>query len=361
MKLLQNKTSPAQDGFSEESGSLIQSLPYPVSLIDPEFNILTYNRAYAEVLTRACGNTRVKCFEVFHNNGKPPHDCPLLETLRSGKEAKSFIYEPTVQKHYLEITAPVGRGETGEVIIHTLIDITGFKESNSEIVELYANTINNMKEKEIRMQKGKDAFLNMLEDVNESFSELEDLFMKLIRVTVSALDAKSPWTRGHSERVSIFAENISREMALGEDDIKNLKLAGLLHDIGKLGTYDYLLEKPGALTKEEFEIVKRHPAEGVRILGDIKQLEDVIPFILFHHERLDGYGYPHGMKGHDIPLGARILHVADSYDSMTSDRPYRPAPGRGYALSELKKHKGTQFDPLVVEAFLKVLEREQGD
>jgi putative nucleotidyltransferase with HDIG domain len=195
----------------------------------------------------------------------------------------------------------------------------------------------------------------MLEDISESYKELEDLFLKLILVMVNALDAKSPWTKGHSERVSMYAEQIAKQMLIDEDEIKDIKLAGLLHDIGKIGTYDYLLDKPGRLTTEEFDIVKKHPDQGADILKEIKQLRNIIPYIKYHHEKLDGNGYPHKLKGHKSPLGAKILHVADSFDSMTSDRPYRPAPGIKYALSEMDKYKGTQFDPQVIEAFLEVL------
>ncbi len=229
------------------------------------------------------------------------------------------------------------------------------EEDNSGLIEIHSGTITELKNRALYAQRGRDAFLNMLEDISESYKELKDLFLKLVRVMVNALDAKSPWTKGHSERVSMYAEQIAMEMLIDGEEVKNLKLAGLLHDIGKIGTYDHLLDKPGKLTKEEFDIVKRHPAQGAVILQEIKQLKDIIPYIRFHHEKLDGNGYPDRLKGESIPLGARILHVADSFDSMTSDRPYRPAPGIEYALSELQRYKGTQFDYRVVEAFLKVL------
>ncbi len=228
------------------------------------------------------------------------------------------------------------------------------EQAYKELSEIYAN---NLKIQEQKARTGREAFLNMLEDLNESYKELEDLFIKLIRVMVNALDAKSPWTKGHSERVSMYTEQIAFEMLLDSEEIKNIKLAGILHDIGKIGTYDYLLDKPGKLTNEEYEIVKKHPAQGAVILKDIKQLKDIVPMIEYHHEKIDGTGYPYRLKGDEIPIGARILHVADSFDSMTSDRPYRPAPGIEYALSELNKYKGKQFDPQVVDAFLRVFEK----
>ena len=244
---------------------------------------------------------------------------------------------------------------------HSLFDITEIKsseQSNNELLDIYASSITDLKAREMKAQKGRDAFLNMLEDINESYKDLEDLFMKFIVVMVNALDAKSPWTKGHSERVSIYAEQIAMEIIMDEEEIKDIKLAGLLHDIGKIATYDYLLDKPKGLTNEEYEIVKKHPVQGVNILKEIKQLNEILPLIRYHHERIDGKGYPDKLKGSRIPLGARILHVADSFDSMTSDRPYRPAPGIEYALSELQNNSGTQFDEKVVDAFMKVLDKQ---
>ncbi|GAB4390057.1 MAG: hypothetical protein Kow0025_19490 [Thermodesulfovibrionales bacterium] len=229
------------------------------------------------------------------------------------------------------------------------------KNDYKRLAETYADSLIDLKKRELSLQRSRDAFLNMLEDISESYRELEDLFLRLVRVLVSALDAKSPWTRGHSERVAEYAERIALEMGVDGDEIKNISLAGLLHDIGKIGTFDQVLDKPSKLTPEEFEMVKRHPAQGASILKGIKQLRDVVPIVKFHHERPDGKGYPFGLKGPEIPLGARILHVADSFDSMTADRPYRAAPGYEFAVSELSRFSGTQFDPGVVEAALKVL------
>ncbi|MEW6585324.1 MAG: HD domain-containing phosphohydrolase [Nitrospirota bacterium] len=209
------------------------------------------------------------------------------------------------------------------------------------------------------MRKSRDAFLNMLDDVSQSYRELEQLFLGLVKAMVSALDAKSRWTRGHSERVALYSSRIAREYGMSEDKIKRMHLASLLHDIGKIGTYDYLLDKPERLTAEEFEVVKKHPAQGHDILKDIKQLKDILPFIRHHHERIDGGGYPDGLKGDEISLGARIMHIADSFDAMTADRPYRPAPGREFAISELKRCAGTQFDTRMVDIFLAVLQKTE--
>jgi len=142
-------------------------------------------------------------------------------------------------------------------------------------------------------------------------------------------------------------------MGLSEEEMEKIRLAALLHDIGIINKG--LIDKPVNLTDKELELIKKHPVQGVSILKPVKQLKDIIPLIRHHHERIDGKGYPDGLKGEDIPVGARILHVADSFDSMTADRPHRQAPGKEYAFLEFKRCINTQFDPRVTESALKVL------
>jgi PAS domain S-box-containing protein/putative nucleotidyltransferase with HDIG domain len=189
------------------------------------------------------------------------------------------------------------------------------------------------------------------------YEDLQQLLVGTITSLAAAIDAKSPWTNGHSERVTQYAVEIGKELGLKDHDLEMLRLSALLHDVGKIGTYDIVLDKPGKLTEEEFALVKKHPKKGAEILAPIKQLIDVIPGVLHHHERYDGKGYPDGLKEEDIPLQARILCVADSFDAMTADRPYRTASGKDYAISEIKRWSGTQFDPKVVAVFLGVLDR----
>ncbi len=191
------------------------------------------------------------------------------------------------------------------------------------------------------------------------YEELQQLLINTITSLASAIDAKSPWTKGHSERVTMYAVEIGERMGLSEEDLENLRLAGLLHDVGKIGTFDVILDKRGTLSMEEFNLVKKHPERGCEILAPIKQFKDILPAIRHHHERCDGMGYPGGLKREEIPLLARILCVADSFDSMTADRPYRPAPGVEYAVREFERCKGSQFDPEVVEAFIDVLGSEK--
>ncbi len=179
------------------------------------------------------------------------------------------------------------------------------------------------------------------------------------RVLAHAADKRSRWTKGHSERVTFYAVAIGKKMGLPNKDIETLKIAGLMHDIGRTGTYDALLDKPVGITEEEFELIKKHPARGAEIIKPISQLHGVSTAVKHHHERIDGKGYPDNLTGDVIPLSARIICVADSFDSISTDRPYRPRRRKEDALAELHIHAGRQFDPEIVQAFQSVF-RETG-
>jgi len=192
-------------------------------------------------------------------------------------------------------------------------------------------------------------------ELSKNYHELEDLFMGFVKAMVNALEAKSPWTRGHSERVAAFAQEIACELNLSERQRKAVTIASLLHDIGKIGTYGGILDKDSVLSDDEYDNVKMHSAQGADILRGIRHFEDVVLMIRHHHERMDGTGYPDGLKGDQIPMGARIVYVADAFDAMTEARPYRSAISIEEAMSELQKNAGTQFDTLVVDAWSRVL------
>jgi len=198
------------------------------------------------------------------------------------------------------------------------------------------------------------------EALRRSEADLRELFESFVRTMVNTLDAKSRWTKGHSRRVAVYAEQIAREIGLGEREIAELRMAALLHDIGKIGLRDSLLDKTEGLTEDEFKTMKAHAALGADLLKDIKQLRNITPAIRYHHERSDGSGYPEGLKGKEIGLYADIIHVADSFDSMTADRPYRHSLGKAYAVSELKRLAGEHFNPDLVNAFLNALGRKPG-
>jgi len=184
--------------------------------------------------------------------------------------------------------------------------------------------------------------------------DLRELFFTTIKSISSALDAKDTYTHGHSLRVTLFSLIICKELNLDEEFTGEIETAGLLHDIGKIGVPENILCKPGKLTDEEFNIVKLHPERGKKILNGIKRLSEVAFWLNSHHERWDGYGYPQKLKGEDIPLAARILAIADTYDAMTSDRSYRKGLPHETALAEIKRCAGSQFDSNIVDAFVKV-------
>ncbi len=178
-----------------------------------------------------------------------------------------------------------------------------------------------------------------------------------IEVLTALLEAKNSYTRGHSVRVGHLADALAQVLALGAEETKCIHLAGHLHDIGKIGVPDAVLLKTGKLTLEEWESVKQHPVIGGEILAKTAALASLAPLVRHHHERWDGEGYPDRLSGHDIPLGSRIIAVADSFDAMVSARPYRNALVLEWALGEIRKQSGRQFDPLVAEAFLFLAKR----
>jgi putative nucleotidyltransferase with HDIG domain len=183
----------------------------------------------------------------------------------------------------------------------------------------------------------------------------------LIIAFANALDAKSSWTQGHSQRVTTYALMIAEKLHINGEDRETLRIASLLHDVGKIGTYDVILDKPGPLTEEEWRLVKLHPIKGEEILKPIKQLQHVLPIIKYHHEMMDGTGYPDGLTGNEIPLLARILCLADSFDAMIMNRPYKQGISKTDALGEIQKNMETQFDVSVVKAFLSAMDAQNYD
>ena len=179
----------------------------------------------------------------------------------------------------------------------------------------------------------------------------------IVTALVTALAAKDPATKAHSERCSWYAPKLGEELGLSAEEASVVRLASLLHDIGKLGVPDEILTKPGPLTEDEWIQMKQHPAAAREILAQICAVADATPGIVHHHEHFNGSGYPDGLRGEEIPIASRILSVTDAFDAMTTDRPYRKAMSIEAAIEELERNSGSQFDPSVVEAFLRLLSR----
>jgi response regulator RpfG family c-di-GMP phosphodiesterase len=183
---------------------------------------------------------------------------------------------------------------------------------------------------------------------------LQENSLNVLRTMVNVLEQRDSYTAGHSRRVTEIALAIAARLELPEPEVKTLRLAGLIHDVGKIGIEDTILRKPGRLTEEEFAAIRTHPERGVQIIEPLDFLRGALPIVRHHHEYFDGCGYPAGLAGDAIPLGARIVAVADTYDAITSSRAYRVARPQEAALAELSRCSGSQFDPELVEAFLDI-------
>ena len=204
---------------------------------------------------------------------------------------------------------------------------------------------------------------NLKMRTSDLVDQQRSLFLSTVKSLASAIDAKDEYTRHHSTRVTEFTLKIARKMSFSEKEIGDLELAALLHDVGKIAVPENILNKPGKLTDQEYALIKEHSARGESILSPVIELKDIARIVRAHHEHYDGTGYPDGLKGREIPLGARIMAVADAYDSITSERPYRKAASHRFAMKEIIRCSGVQFDPEVVEHFLEIsgsLVREQG-
>lgn len=185
------------------------------------------------------------------------------------------------------------------------------------------------------------------------YEDLEELFMGMLHALVSSIDAKDPYTCGHSQRVAWLSRYLAMLAGIPEAQCQRVYLSGLLHDVGKIGISEPVLCKTGRLTRDEYDEMKRHPEIGARILQGVRQIEDLVPGVLSHHERMDGKGYPHGLTGDEIPMLGRIVCLADSFDAITSSRTYRRARPIQVAVAEIRRCSGTQFDPALTELFLR--------
>ena len=195
--------------------------------------------------------------------------------------------------------------------------------------------------------------------VEEKTRENENLFMHVVESLADAIDAKDNYTNGHSGRVAIYSKEIAERYGYDEKKQEKIFMMGLLHDVGKIGVPDELINKPGKLTDEEFSRIQKHPAIGSKILSNIKEMPELAAGAKWHHERYDGKGYPEGLSGEDIPEEARIIAVADAYDAMASNRSYRGALPQEVVRSEIEKGKGNQFDPTFADIMLEMIDEDK--
>lgn len=206
-----------------------------------------------------------------------------------------------------------------------------------------------------------NAYMHLLlneknDELSETYAELKQRYMDTIETLRLAVDAKDYYTRGHSDRVAYYATKIGEALGLSDKEIDLLRIGGIFHDIGKIGTNDDILLKNSRLDDDEYNEIKKHPLKGANILSAMSMFQDVVPLVKYHHERIDGRGYPYGLKGEEIPFLARIISVADAFDAMTSDRVYRTKMDLSQAIEQIENGKNTQFDEKIAETFIKLLE-----
>ena len=231
------------------------------------------------------------------------------------------------------------------------LDIQGYCEKSDKFDQLLL-----LIESGIKSIKQMYEIKRINEELAESNQKLEQAYLDMIQTLRYTVEAKDPYTRGHSDRVSEFSVLIGEKLGLSEEQIKILRIGGLFHDIGKIGIPDSILLKTDKLSDDEYSEIKNHPSIGAHILGAASIFKDRIPIVKHHHERFDGRGYPSGLQGEEIPFLARIAAVADTFDAMTSKRSYRDALDIQYVKDEIQRCKGTQFDPQIADAFLDILE-----
>jgi putative nucleotidyltransferase with HDIG domain len=252
---------------------------------------------------------------------------------------------------------PVGRGDGAAGDDAMLAQLAELERAREQAV-LYARDLSRAYHAERERSRELVAALQELQrahaQLNQAHNELKRTYDMTLRALVTALDVRDSETEGHSERVVAYALALAREMGLSGEFLEHLERGALLHDIGKIGVPDAILCKPGPLTEEEWGIMRRHPELGYQMLAGIPFLEEARTIVLHHQERYDGRGYPQGLRGEEIHLGARIFAVIDSFDALTHDRRYRRAVSDDEAATEIERCSGTQFDPQVVQAFLRI-------
>lgn len=281
-----------------------------------------------------------------------------LETLKSHIEEVSLI----VSDHKMPIMEGTKFLEEANVIAPDVIKIllTGF--SDIEIITDAVNKCNlfqyilkpfNPDELQEAVRNGITKF-DLASSKSLILKDLRELFYKTIKSIASALDAKDEYTHGHSMRVTLYSIILAKEIGIEQSCLEEIEIAGLLHDIGKIAIPQCILCKPGRLTDEEFAVMKSHPSNSEKLVSNIKKLHAISPGVKHHHERWDGRGYPDHLEGENIPLSARIIAIADTYDAMTSTRSYRKALDHNIAINEIEKCAGGQFDPELAKKFVEI-------
>lgn len=289
----------------------------------------------------------------------------LIKELKNRNEGMGLVIM-AYQDHVTLVQEAMNLGATDYIYKPLKAEEVYFKAKHAlEMTKYMLNNVRALRgieERNISLQKQNLLLARRIEESTKNltklYEDLKETYMRTIKALAHAIDARDHYTFSHSDNVTRYAEMIAKQMNIDMSYVEDIKDACQLHDLGKIGVHDSVLSKPGLLSPEEFEEIKLHSQKGAQILEPLKFLERVIDIVRHHHERWDGKGYPDGLKGEQIPLGARVMAVADSYDAMVSARPYRKVGlSKQEAIEEVKKNSGVQFDPKVVEAFLKIVDQ----
>lgn len=281
---------------------------------------------------------------LFDTPADPPFEMILLDLCLPGQTSGRDLYRAvkgTIDISVVIMSGLTAREEVTEALKTGTVDEYLTKPLDFEILFLKVERI-----------LSRRLYTRQIERSNR---RNQMLFLNILQVMAKVLEAKDPYTKYHSENVARHARQIARRVGYSHEQLELIQIAGVLHDFGKIGIKETVLNKPGMLNKPEYEAIQRHPLIASAILEPIEELRDIIADIRHHHERWDGGGYPDGLRGEAIPLGARILAIADSYDAMTSERSYHDPLSEEEAVAELTACAGTQFDPALVELFVAIL------
>lgn len=316
--------------------TVLEQIPDGVIIIDDNDEIIFVNRAAEEIRRISADQIIGRNVVLCHPEKSYDRVKRALQFLRR-EETETFtrmVINKEKNRYYENTYAPIrdaANNYIGSIVISR--DVTDRR----------------------KLEEERTTYLqNLKEEVAELTGKLQDLFISSMTSLINALEAKDPYTKGHSLRVYNMAVKIAEHRYGVSPEAREVEVAGKLHDIGKVGVREIILNKPGRLTEEEFNHIKEHPVIGERILMPIEKLKSVAKVVRHHHERFDGKGYPDGLTGEEIPVSSRILTIADGYDAMTSLRPYRPPMAPESAAEEIKNNLGTQFDPQFGEIFLEL-------
>jgi putative nucleotidyltransferase with HDIG domain len=304
-------------------------------------SLMLFNEASKLILIESSSNYSIEYWQspvfISVSNWVAENQEPLIIEANSPLVSGQFAPLPQELRSYIAFPLKAPKQIMGVLNLIRRKDKTSFSNVDLEIINVLASqasiSIENVK----------------------LYQNLRDNYLKTVRGFALAVEAKDRYTHGHSENVMKYAIVLAKKLGLSETELEHVKYAGLLHDIGKIGVSELILNKPGRLTPVEFDEIKKHPSLGANIISDVPFLQPLVPMILHHHEFYNGNGYPYGIKGEQIPLGARILSVVDAYEAMTSDRPYRKSLSQQAALEILLSGKGKQFDPYFVDVFYNII------